>query len=158
MTSFENKNRYSSRASNFHFSTNTNDENNIIGNNNKNNGIIIIHHGNFIGGDEDTIRKIFRTSYKVLQKGKQRSMFLNNISEGKYTMTTTTTTDANTDPDTDVVDAAAIRTAGWHLIAYRQSSHLVYIIFYLILIINAVKIITTAATKNATRMNSDRSR
>ena len=158
MTSFENKNRYSSRASNFHFSTNTNDENSIIGNNNKNNGIIIIHHGNFIGGDEDTIRKIFRTSYKVLQKGKQRSMFLNNISEGKYTMTTTTTTDANTDPDTDVVDAAAIRTAGWHLIAYRQSSHLVYIIFYLILIINAVKTITTAATKNATRMNSDRSR
>ena len=155
MTSFENKNRYSSRASNFHFSTNTNDENNIIGNNNKNNGIIIIHHGNFIGGDEDTIRKIFRTSYKVLQKGKQRSMFLNNISEGKYTMTTTT--DANTDPDTDVVDAATIKTAGWH-IAYRQSSHLVYIIFYLILIINAVKTITTAATKNATRINSDRSR
>ena len=158
MTSFENKNRYSSRASIFHSSTNTNDKNNIIGNNNKNNGIIIIHHGNFIGGDEDTIRKIFRTSYKVLQKGKQRSMFLNNISEGKYTMTTTTTTDANTDPDADVVDAAAIRTAGWHLIAYRQSSHLVYIIFYLILIINAVKTITTAATKNATRMNSDRSR
>jgi hypothetical protein len=66
--SFDNKNRYS-RASNFPFPSTTinNDDENNKGNNN-NNGIII-HHGNFIGGDEDTIGKISRTS-KVLQKDK----------------------------------------------------------------------------------------
>jgi hypothetical protein len=102
--SFDDKNRYS-RAGNSHFPSTTinDDDESNNGNNNSNNGIII-HHGNFIGGDEDTIRKIFRTS-KVLRNDRYRSMFLDNISEGKYMMIT----DANTDTDTKTdADADAI--------------------------------------------------
>jgi hypothetical protein len=52
----------------------------------------------------NTIRKIFRTS-KVLRNDRYRSMFLDNISEGKYMMIT----DANTDTDTKTdADADAI--------------------------------------------------
>ena len=94
--SFDNKNRYS-RASNFHFpctTINNDDEDNKGNNNNNNNNGKVIHHGNFIGGDEDTIRKIFRTC-KVLQKDRYRAMFLDNISEGKYTMIA----DANRDTE-----------------------------------------------------------
>ena len=46
-----------------------------------------IHHGNFRGGDEDMIAKIFRTS-TVLKEDGYRSLFMNNLAEGKYAIAT----------------------------------------------------------------------